>query len=173
MRVPDTDKYFYTYAIDPLSVYFKNVHPNWITLAGIPLSFVVHYAHSYGILSLIIVSILMFIRTICDCLDGFVARKYNKKSKLGAMLDTLADSLFGANVSSYIVARLLNVSILTVPFFILFWMTQLWIQYKTNMLTDHDNVGTSFSSFYGFVAAFNKYNLAFVTIILIIIVWLI
>ena len=34
----------------------------------------------------------MFIRYSCDCLDGAVARKYNKVSDIGGFLDTVADN---------------------------------------------------------------------------------
>ena len=36
--------------------------------------------------------ILFIVRLICDCLDGMVARKYDKKTKLGGFLDTLGDA---------------------------------------------------------------------------------
>jgi len=35
-----------------------------------------------------------FTAAISDCLDGFIARAYNQKTKLGAVLDPLADKLF-------------------------------------------------------------------------------
>ena len=59
---------------------FKKIHPNLITLTGMVcnvfiitllLKGYVHWAN-----------LLLIIKYFCDCLDGGVARKYNKTSKL-------------------------------------------------------------------------------------------
>ena len=68
---------------------FKKIHPNLITLTGMVcnvfiitllLKGYVHWAN-----------LLLIIKYFCDCLDGGVARKYNKTSKLGGYLDTISD----------------------------------------------------------------------------------
>ena len=38
-------------------------------------------------------SMLLILRYLADCLDGGVARKYNKKSKIGGALDTWSDTI--------------------------------------------------------------------------------
>lgn len=70
--------------------WLRYIHPNIITLMGLVtdlliLSFIIH---GY----LIPIGLGFFIRYSCDCLDGAVARKYNKVSDIGGLLDTIADS---------------------------------------------------------------------------------
>src|SRR5512134_6493 len=41
-----------------------------------------------------LVSVLAFaVAAICDGVDGYIARRFNQRSELGAMLDPLADKL--------------------------------------------------------------------------------
>ena len=37
---------------------------------------------------------MLFLRFLADCLDGAVARKYKKTSKIGHLLDTVSDIIF-------------------------------------------------------------------------------
>ena len=57
-------------------------------LAG-PLIFIlVIYSHHYGLALIIFLA-----ASITDYLDGFLARKYNHESELGAILDPIADKI--------------------------------------------------------------------------------
>ena len=71
---------------------FKNVHPNIITIFGIILNFVIFFLLKKS--NILIANILTIIRCLCDILDGNIARKYNKYSKLGGTLDTICDFIF-------------------------------------------------------------------------------
>lgn len=70
---------------------FKYIHPNIITSIGL----IINFAILYLIINKFFVScsLLMLVRYLADCLDGGVARKYNKKSKLGGALDTWSDTI--------------------------------------------------------------------------------
>ena len=80
----------YTSYILSKTTLFKYINPNLITLCGI----VFDYFVLISILnkSLPFIGLSLFIRYSCDCLDGAVARKYNKVSDLGGILDTIADN---------------------------------------------------------------------------------
>lgn len=71
--------------------FFRFIHPNVITITGIFLNFYVFYLIINN--SMIMASALLVVRYLTDCLDGGVARKYNKKSKIGGALDTWSDTI--------------------------------------------------------------------------------
>ena len=77
--------------VDYILVYFGNIHPNYITLFGIIFKFLsVYFMYSkYYFLMFI----FKFIERIADCLDGEIARKYNKGSYFGHLLDKLSDMI--------------------------------------------------------------------------------
>ena len=68
---------------------FRRVHPNIITITGMICNILIitFLLQKY----IYIANILLIIKYFCDCLDGAVARKYNKTSKLGGYLDTISD----------------------------------------------------------------------------------
>jgi phosphatidylserine synthase len=73
---------------------FKNVHPNIITLVGIVCNyFILNEIDNMQISPIngTYFAFLLLIRFLADCLDGAVARKYKKTSKLGNILDTMSD----------------------------------------------------------------------------------
>ncbi len=68
--------------------------PNIITLFRIaltPVFLTVLYSNMKS--KLIIMIIIIALSALSDVLDGFIARKFNMKSKLGAVLDPIADKL--------------------------------------------------------------------------------
>jgi len=69
---------------------FKNIHPNCITIFGCAMNGLMIYFYFIK-KNKFITSILLFIRILCDNLDGMVARKFNRVSKMGGLLDSLAD----------------------------------------------------------------------------------
>ncbi len=72
-------------------LFFKYIHPNIITISGLILNFVIYYliiTHD-----IFIASLLLVFRYLADCLDGGIARKYDKKSKIGGALDTWSDTI--------------------------------------------------------------------------------
>lgn len=79
---------------------FKNIHPNVISIFGIICNLIIlNYLYRKEIYK---ANIFIIIRYFCDILDGAVARKYNKTSKLGGYLDTFNDIMFMSTYSSFI-----------------------------------------------------------------------
>jgi phosphatidylglycerophosphate synthase len=76
---------------------FKDISPNIITLFGVLINIVIIYLLFYTDIKskciFYILAICMFLRWMIDNLDGCVARKYNKESDLGGLLDTLSDAM--------------------------------------------------------------------------------
>ena len=76
--------------------YFKNVNPNSITFISLILNAVIYYLlHNEKDNNInILLKIILIIRWFTDCLDGFIARKYNKISKFGKNFDKFTDIIF-------------------------------------------------------------------------------
>ena len=68
---------------------FKKIHPNFITVMGMASNILIIFFLLKGHIHL--ASLFLAIKFFCDCLDGAVARRYNKTSKLGGCLDTISD----------------------------------------------------------------------------------
>ena len=71
--------------------FFKFISPNLITISGLLMNFLILFYILAG--NFYTSSTLLIFRYLADCLDGGVARKYNKKSKIGGMLDTWSDTI--------------------------------------------------------------------------------
>lgn len=69
---------------------FKYIHPNYITISGILSNFIIYYLLKKNNRIKLLYLIIMY-RYLTDILDGSIARKYNKTSKLGGYLDTIND----------------------------------------------------------------------------------
>lgn len=69
--------------------------PNMITVFRIFLIPVyLYFFYSKGVNKWIYTGIIFIMAGISDLLDGYIARKYKLQSKLGTLLDPLADKLF-------------------------------------------------------------------------------
>lgn len=72
---------------------FSNI-PNCLTIGRIIIVPIIVFIYLYDIKYGNIINTLLFIiAAITDWLDGFLARKWNQHSKLGAFLDPVADKL--------------------------------------------------------------------------------
>ena len=86
------DLVFYPKCVDPFVPYCKNIHPNWITLLNI---FVKWFAlmsvlewNPWGLL------VWGTLERWLDCLDGRVARRFNKTSFIGHWMDKVSDLIY-------------------------------------------------------------------------------
>ena len=127
-----------------------NIHPNIITFMALVLSCAIPFLHMRHLHWVVFSSII--IRQLCDCLDGAVARKCEKTSKLGGYLDTTADTCFVISaifVFFYIIIGNLRLSILaTFVAFSLLVCIHLY-KYNFDVLYDHSALKASESdSFY-------------------------
>ena len=100
---------FYPRCVVPCAKYFKNVHPNWITL----LNCLIKWWAFCAILAWSPWRLLLWgaLERFLDCLDGVVARKYNKLSVFGHWMDKSTDFVY--RWSSAIAAVGLCVPLLT------------------------------------------------------------
>ena len=107
-----------------------NVHPNLITLLGfIPIYFIYINILEKKTLS---VYLFAYINYMLDCLDGELARKSGKTSKLGGYLDTLHDltSIFSL---LYLILKWKAIPIL------LFFALIIILIFKMNIITHEPN----------------------------------
>ena len=128
---------------------FKYINPNSITIAGFLMNFAILYFVTHGMLILSLVFLLF--RYLADCLDGGVARKYNKKSKLGGVLDTWSDTIL-IYVSIVGLFYVYNLSFAS-EFAAFFSCLNLYIMSLSNSLIDHEGMksgGGFFSDIYSF-----------------------
>ncbi len=75
--------------VDNLPI-FEHIHPNIISLTGFLLNIIIAYnifTFNYG--PILLISIIL--RCLMDILDGAIARKYNKVTYIGGLLDTFTD----------------------------------------------------------------------------------
>jgi phosphatidylglycerophosphate synthase len=101
------DDWFSYKIIDKLNCIFKNIHPNMITATGIIINIIILIY--YKKMTFYVFCTLLFIRWLVDCLDGNVARKYNKTSDLGGKLDTISDMML-LYILTFIVFREFHIS---------------------------------------------------------------
>ncbi|MFT7689055.1 MAG: phosphatidylglycerophosphate synthase [Candidatus Azotimanducaceae bacterium] len=128
---------------------FENVHPNVLSCVGLLMDFVIFNAILAQ--SLLITGFGMLIRYLCDCLDGAIARKYNKVSDIGGILDTAADNVMIFILSFGILQLLMVESSLLISFV----LTGLNLTYLAlqNSLIHHGAIkvrGSSFHNLYRF-----------------------
>lgn len=93
------------------------IQPNHITISGLLFSILAGIAIIYELL--IVGGVFLTISAVMDMLDGSVARKSNKNSTHGALLDSVGDrigefALFGGILIHYILIDELNGSVLSV-----------------------------------------------------------
>lgn len=146
--------------------FFKNVHPNTITISGIISNFI--------ILKLInnkqipFANLVLIFRFFTDILDGAVARKYKKSSKIGGLLDTISDCILIVIYSYIISNRFLSnktlVYIIMVGIFLLYF----YYFIKNDSLTNHDNIKKKKDNFFSNVIVFliNNTIVSFIFLIL-------
>jgi outer membrane protein assembly factor BamB/phosphatidylglycerophosphate synthase len=89
---------------------YPAIHPNVVTALGIVATagfLAVHHLTDGGLGSLLAILALIAVRTAADCLDGQIARACDKKTPIGASLDTLSDTLFWA-AAVYLMVRVVT-----------------------------------------------------------------
>lgn len=119
------DNFIYKY-IKNLPNYICTLEPNYITIFNYFITFLIIYL-IYKDQNIILIMIFLIFRSFLDILDGAIARKCDKSSKLGAKLDILGDCLllillsivFYIKSSNIFIKNLFFISIL-ISFFISF-----------------------------------------------------
>ena len=133
----NSDKYIADKIIDKVS-FLKYIHPNIITISGLIINFYIYYLLYTPHSNIYLLTFFMIYRWLADCLDGAVARKYNKGSKLGHHLDTISDIILGFICINYIQSFIFNLSF---NYSLLIYLIFLFILNKTfNFIETHDNL---------------------------------
>jgi phosphatidylglycerophosphate synthase len=133
--IPNSDHYIFNhnYIINK----FKYIHPNYITILGFISNILVIYFYYYK--NIVMFSFFTIIRSICDILDGLVARKFNKVTYLGGILDTISDTSFLTIILFIILKCYLGFKksfILALTYFIL----HMYSMYYSGNLSDHSGL---------------------------------
>ena len=144
------DDYFASIFINNIYL-LKYIHPNIITISGLLLNFYIYKLLNTNKINIYILFLSLFYRWLADILDGAIARKYNKQSKLGHYLDTLSDSILIIIGLHFILISILNFSFYISSIFIILILMFLFIRY--NILESHKNL-----------KKYNKHNLIDYTI---------
>lgn len=145
--------------------FFKHVSPNFITLFGFILNFVIYALIIHGLF--FAGCLMLFLRYLADCLDGGVARKYNKKSKFGGLFDTISDSVL-IFLSTLIIFELYDLKY-GLLFALLIMFLNIYVMAKIDSLVDHagmKNSGSFLKNIYAF--SVNNSFLLFIAKIIII-----
>ena len=130
-----TDDFITKTILDNTSL-FENIHPNIVTISGGLLTFPIVNAIKQKEFNKMI--ILFFLRWLADCLDGGIARKYNKSTKLGERLDTVSDTIFTLTCAYYL-TKIYNMDI---EYFYSFIVILFVILYRNDMFNSDDVVDT-------------------------------
>lgn len=129
------------YLVDKLEIIFKHIHPNIITIFGIVLNYYIYIflnSEEKNIITSEQFYLCMFCRWISDCLDGAIARKFNKGSKLGHYLDTISDVILGFIFIYFIQKNIFNYSF---NFTLISYIVFIFIfNYFTSFISTHDNI---------------------------------
>ena len=89
-----SDHYLYKYLYTQLAENICVVHPNYVSIANLLISTPLAMYALLNRWSLGAVIIVFLFHNILDCMDGSIARACDKKSKLGAFLDSASDIVF-------------------------------------------------------------------------------
>lgn len=135
------DNSFTNYILDKTTI-FGNIHPNYITLFGIAMNFVtIYYLFGMGNISnnQYSFALILFFRWFADCLDGNVARKYNKTSKLGNILDSISDLMMMTIFYLYTCWKIYTYLFTMFMTFIYLYMGYFTV-YENNIFESHDKL---------------------------------
>ena len=130
-----TDKYLNNFIFKYVNL-FEHVHPNYITIVGIFFNVMIFLTKEKNIL---LFCLFNFLRTICDSLDGMVARKFNKCSIVGGYLDTFCDSLHILNILYFTLKDYFSIFHTIIISSILIMIIILYL-FNLDALNNHDNL---------------------------------
>ena len=149
---------------------FKYIAPNIITISGLIINFIIFNLLQTNNSNYYLVIFLILYRWLADCLDGAVARKYNKGSKIGHYLDTISDIIMAFITVYFIQKYFIN---LPFNFVLILYIFFIFIYNKTfNFITNHNNLkNTQKNNFIYNIVVFGTNN-TIITYILLILTYL-
>ena len=137
------------YMVD--NIIFENIHPNIITMIGLLCNSFIFciFVDILDIYNNVSIVLLLIIRYLTDILDGAIARKYNKTSHVGHILDTISDIIFSVIVI-YLYGIKINASLIYIIFFSITYLMLLIFKYnilKTHTILKDENQSNIVISF--------------------------
>jgi phosphatidylglycerophosphate synthase len=149
----DIDKCYVDFILTRTNV-FRHIHPNVLSIIGLFIDILIYFSSTNRFL--ILTAFFMFIRFSCDVLDGAVARKYNKVSDIGGILDTIADNtLIGLLILSITTLAQIQhgwILAITIPMLNLIYM------YHLGSIIHHSKMKESGGKFKTIYAFFTRNN---------------
>ena len=130
--------------IECLLVPFKNIHPNYITAVGLLSNILIPYYLDNGKINL--ANIFLVIRYLTDILDGAVARKYKKTSKLGGLLDTICDVMLMGIYTNLITFKLTKNLIFSRTAGIFMSLLHTYYLKSNDSIIEHENIKSDASN---------------------------
>lgn len=89
------DKYITYPLMQKILIFFKNIHPIYITsLCIITKIYSIYLLNYFTVNTFYLLTFFLFLERGLDCLDGEVARHYNKCTKIGHYMDKYSDLFF-------------------------------------------------------------------------------
>ena len=120
--------------------FLKHIHPTIITIWVI-IKFYIYNLLNTPNSNIYLLGFCIIYRWFADCLDGAIARKYKKGSKLGHQLDTLSDVIMGFITFYFIQKHLFNWSLnICLIIYIIFVVIY---NYLFDFINTHDNLKNS------------------------------
>jgi phosphatidylglycerophosphate synthase len=146
--------------------FLKHIHPTIITISGLLLNFYIYNLLNTPNSDIYLLGFCIIYRWLADCLDGAIARKYNKCSRLGHQLDTLSDVIMGFITFYFIQKHICNWSfniclIIYIVFLSIF-------NYLFDFINTHDNLKNSKKNIIDYTVSFLINNTILIYILLII-----
>ena len=144
--------------------FFKHIHPNIITISGLILNFYIYHLLNISNTNIYLLGFCIIYRWLADCLDGAIARKYKKNSKLGHQLDTLSDVIMGFITFYFIQKHLFNWSFnICLIIYIIFISIY---NYLFDIVNTHNNLKKSKKNIISYIISFLTNNTYIVYLLL-------
>lgn len=115
---------------------FKHILPNFITLTGLLLNFIIYFGLKNRSFNLSTVFVLIMLRWLIDDLDGATARKYDKVTQLGGYLDTISDFIFFMLMYDFFITEAGLPRYLDLIFLVVYW----YVIYYYDCFSNHDGL---------------------------------
>lgn len=146
------------------SPFLKYIHPNIITISGLIMNFYIYHLLNTPNNNIYLLGFCIIYRCLADGIDGAIARKYKKSSKLGHQLDTLSDVIMGFITFYFIQKHLFNWSFnICLIIYIIFISIY---NYLFDFINTHDNLKKSKKNIISYIVSFLTNNTFIVYLLL-------
>ena len=118
--------------------FLRHINANVLTVSGILMNIYIYKLLGSNNPNTLLVFCCIVYRWLVDCLDGEIARKYNKTSKIGHLLDTISDVKMLCIAAYFIQSKVFNI---TFYIFLCIYSVFIWIiNDKYNIIESHNNL---------------------------------